>query len=82
MSESDEQLKKHKGTGRWSQFLFLWLEPGIREVCEAEKALGQLWRKTAAGRISSNPCPRKATGERTKPTKATPVGITVTRYEG
>ena len=36
---------------------------GIREVCDVEKALGLLWKKTIAGRYSAHPCPRGAKGE-------------------
>lgn len=35
---------------------------GIREVCDMEKALGILWKKTIAGRFSAHPCPRGAKG--------------------
>ena len=36
--------------------------PGIREICDAEKALGIQWTKTSAGHYSKTPCPRGAKG--------------------
>lgn len=36
---------------------------GIREVCNAERALGIDWKKTSAGHYSTVPCPREAKGK-------------------
>ena len=42
--------------------LLSFFNVGIREVCDVEKALGLLWKKTIAGRYSAHPCPRGAKG--------------------
>ncbi|XP_068751351.1 uncharacterized protein [Montipora capricornis] len=57
--DSDDEIPGPDGNNEWNDKIS---PSGIHEVCEAEKALGILWKKTVAGYYSKHPCPRDAKG--------------------
>ncbi|KAJ7390600.1 hypothetical protein OS493_023989 [Desmophyllum pertusum] len=57
--EEEKDTSGQDGDDEWNDKVS---PSGIREVCEVEKALGILWKKTVAGRYSAHPCPRGAKG--------------------